>query len=274
MEDVREWRKEVYRDWPFSVDQEKLAQVAEVMKVRLQLRELQYEAILYDGASVRFGDYERFVRFLKEETSPSRRIASLILSGANGPSRAIKLLFNRLLLSALWVADLQLQLATISYAVVSSSRDDLLLCQSDLDQRLEGLRQRGTPRLLSTLGASPLLWSATVFVLMLMMYAIGLLAYLEALPRSGLSQWIRDHNTAFYMLGSLAILLLFTAPWLFRALYPIAVFRIGWEVERMEKLEKLRWQVFWTIIVGSILGVLFRVVITSRSRSRPFSSLS
>ena len=260
--EVREWRRQVFHEWSFSLTEDDLSSVCEKVKNRLSCDLLRYEAILYDGASVRFDDYEPFLKFLKEETSAKSRIASLIISGSKSKSEAIKVVFNRFILTALLAVDLEFQLATVSYGVVTPSEDQLKLFVGDIiEGRLQRIRQQGVPRILALVGSTLWIWFATAALFILGLYAYGILAWLEVPPRSDLALWVRDHNDLYYIFGTTGIIIIFALPWILRYLYPHAIFRIGWEIAYIERKEKLRWQVGWTVVVGLVGGVLLRLLL-------------
>lgn len=249
-----EWRKEVYHEWPYCIEEIRLKSLVDCLKRRLESNKVQYEVILDDGTCVRLNEYNRLVEFLNEETSKKCKIGSIILYCENGPSRAIKVVLNRMLLSALFTTELRLQLAAISYSVVAPSRDDRTLYLHDINKILNQMRQKGLSKIFSTIGINPVSWFIVIFFIFLIVLVLGFLAMLEISPENTFTRFIRDREDLYFILTLIIFLSLLFIPPLFRRFYPFAIFKFGWENEYIKKTKSLRSRIFWGVIIPLLIS--------------------
>ena len=185
-----------------------------------------------------------------------RRCLPSLSAASKISSRAIKVVVNRLLLTALVASELQIQFGTISYSIVESTRQEMYAWRGIVEEALDEFRQRGVPRILATASMYPSYWIVIGMVGFCFLMLFGGFAELELVSPTRLTLWMRDNADFFYLLSAGVALVLVGLPWLLRWLYPYAIVNVGWESRHFERLTERRKNFLWVVVVGLFIGVL------------------
>jgi hypothetical protein len=213
-----------------------------------------YHVATSDGRSVRLDSGAECVKYL-QQLSHGTRMLTLTVGGESGPSQAIKIIVNRLLLGAVIAGELAIQFGTVSYSIAAASSNELYAWRAKTDEAIGHIRQRGVPGRLATISMFPTYWIVAAILVYLLAFILGGLAQFELIQRNAATVWIRDHSNLYAVLCLAVTAVLIGLPWLLRWLYPYAVLKIGWEAEESAKLEDRRKSFLWGVVVALLVGI-------------------
>jgi len=257
---TEEWNVERNHVWPWSMEPKHIDLLSSLLVNSIGATRTRYQVATSDGRSVRFESQAECVKYL-EELPRGTRMLTLVVGGEGERSQAIKIIVNRLLLSAVIAGELAIQFGTVSYSIAATSSNELYAWRAKTDEAIDHVRQRGRSGLLARASMFPTYWIVTAILAYLVAILIGGLSQFELIPPNVATVWIRNHSDLYGILCAAVTIVLIIVPWLLRWLYPYAVLKIGWEAEESAKLEDRRKNFLWVIVVGLLVGIAGSVVV-------------